>query len=97
MAALSNVVDIKGRSRVQSAAKTRGEWQEYSFRNTEELGDFVGKEIRASKMKYNKLAEKSGLCTNTISRLAHGETTYPRAHTLLMVLKALGFEFFVRG
>lgn len=97
MAALSNVVDIKGRSRVQAKAQARGEWQEYSFRSTEELGEFVGKEIRASKMKYQKLAEKSGLCANTISRLAHGETTYPRAHTLLMVLKALGFEFFVRG
>lgn len=94
MAAISNIVDIKGR---RATAKTRAEWQEYSFQDTQELGDFVGKEIRASKIKYQKLAEKSGLCVNTISRLAHGETTYPRAHTLFMVLKALGYEIFVRG
>lgn len=97
MTALANVVDIKGRSRVQAKAQARGEWSEHSFQTTQELGDFVGKEIRASKMKYQKLAEKSGLCVNTISRLAHGETTYPRAHTLFMVLRALGFEIFVRG
>lgn len=96
MVATANVVDIKGR-KVMAQARARGDWQEYNFNTTEELAAFVGKEIRGSRIKYTKLAEKSGLCPHTISRLAHGETTYPRAHTLLMVLKALGFEFFVRG
>ena len=100
MAATANIVELpklNSRNRVMAKAQARGDWNEYSFQNTEDLAAFVAKEIRESRIKYTKLADKAGVCSQTVSRLAHGETTYPRAHTLFMVLKALGFEIFVRG
>jgi transcriptional regulator with XRE-family HTH domain len=79
------------------AAQERAGIQEYSFRDEYELCAFVAGEIRSSKIKYTKLADKSGVCASTISNLAHDITKSPRAATLLKILKALGFEIFVRG
>jgi transcriptional regulator with XRE-family HTH domain len=71
--------------------------QEYSFRDTSELCAFVASEIRSSKLKYSKLAEKAGVWPQTVSNIAHGVTQSPRVSTVLPILKALGFEVFVRG
>lgn len=79
------------------AAQAKAGIQEYSFRDTYELCDFVAKEIRASKMKYTKMADKCGICAATVSNIASGTTRSPRAHTLMTILKALGYEIFVRG
>jgi transcriptional regulator with XRE-family HTH domain len=48
-------------------------------------------------MKYSKLASESNVCAQTISNIACGQTKSPRAATVLSILKALGFEVFVRG
>lgn len=90
------VVEFESARRFKAARAKLGV-QEYSFRDTYELCDFVAKEIRASKMKYTKLADKCGICAATVSNIASGTTRSPRAHTLLSILKALGYEFFVRG
>lgn len=71
--------------------------QEYSFDEINQLCDFCMREINATKQKYSKLAEKAGVCPTTISNLAKGNTNFPRASTVLQVLRALGFEVIVRG
>jgi len=79
------------------AAQVRAGIQEYNFRDASELCDFVASEIRTAKIKYSKLADKCGVCPATISNIATGTTKSPRASTVLQILKALGFEVFVRG
>jgi transcriptional regulator with XRE-family HTH domain len=78
-------------------AREKAGIKEYSFRNAFELCEFVASEIRASRMKYSKLASESNVCAQTISNIACGQTKSPRASTVLSILKALGFEVFVRG
>lgn len=73
------------------------EWRDRHFNDIGALCRFVGDEIRQSKMKYTKLAELANCHPTTISKLAHDETSSPRAHTVLQVLRALGFEVVVRG
>lgn len=73
---------------------TASDWH---FEDTAALCDFCSKEIRASKIKYSKLAEKAGVCVSTISKMARGETNFPRANTILEILRALGFQVVVRG
>jgi DNA-binding phage protein len=70
---------------------------DWHFDDTKALCDFCAKEIRASKIKYSKLAEKAGVCHSTISKMARGETNFPRANTILEILRALGFNVVVRG
>jgi transcriptional regulator with XRE-family HTH domain len=90
------VVSFESAKRFKSA-QARAGIQEYSFRDEFELCAFVAGEIRSSKIKYTKLADKCGVCASTISNLANDITKSPRAATLLKILKALGFEVFVRG
>lgn len=71
--------------------------QDWHFNDIEDLCAFCAKEIVASKMKYTKLAEAAGVCPSTIRNLAIAETRFPRAATVLQVLRALGFEVVVRG
>lgn len=81
----------------QRRVLAKGGIREYNFRNVDELCAFVAGEIRASKKKYVRIAEKAEVCPSTVSNLAHGITHYPRAATLLQILRALGYEVFVRG
>jgi transcriptional regulator with XRE-family HTH domain len=90
------VVEFESARRFKAAREKIG-IQEYSFRDAYELCEFVAKEIRASKTKYTKLADKSGVCAATVSNIASGTTKSPRAQTVLSILKALGYEVFVRG
>jgi len=69
---------------------------EINFANVYELTNFVAAEIRASKMKFVKLAEKAGCCASTVSNLAHGVTRDPRTGTMLNILRVLGFKVIVR-
>lgn len=85
-------------SRAARLVKTRqNESIDRHFHTIQDLCNFVSAEIRASRMKFVKIAEKSGVCPATVSNLAHGETQMPRAATLLQILRALGYEIVVRG
>lgn len=90
------VVSLESVKRFKSARAKVG-IQEYSFRTTYELVEFVADEIRASKMKYTKLAKKAGICPQTVSNIASRVTKAPRVSTVLPILKALDFDIFVRG
>lgn len=90
------VVEFESARRFKARQEKAG-IREYSFMTAEELCDFVAAEIRSSKIKYGKLADKSGVWPQTVSNIASGITKSPRASTLLNILKALGFEVFVRG
>lgn len=79
------------------AARQKAGIQEYSFRNTYELVEFVASEIRGSKLKYSKIADRAGCHPHTVSNIASRVTMAPRVSTVLNILKALGFEIFVRG
>lgn len=74
----------------------RGGIEEYTFADVHELAAFVAGEIRASKLKYARIAERAGVCASTVSKLAYGETHSPRANTVLQILLVLGFEIVAR-
>ncbi|NEI52695.1 helix-turn-helix domain-containing protein [Rhizobium leguminosarum] len=90
------VVQFESAKRFKRAQEKAG-IQEYSFRDAYELCAFVASEIQASRMNYSKLAEKAGIWPQTVSNIANGITRSPRVSTVLPILKALGFEVFVRG
>lgn len=71
--------------------------QDWAFDSVDQLCEFCAKELLASKKKYSKLAEDAGVCSSTIRNLAVSNTRFPRAATVLQVLRALGFEVIVRG
>lgn len=83
--------------RLAYARTERELWQDHHFNDVGAACRFVGAEIRASKLKYSKLAELANCHPQTISNLAHGETSQPRFSTILQILRALGFEIVVRG
>ena len=41
------------------------------------------------------LANQAGVTTNTVSRLAYGETKFPRFHTVIAVCDALGVKLVI--
>lgn len=42
--------------------------------------------------RINQIATRAGVASTTVSKLAYGETKYPRFHTVVAVLDALGFS-----
>jgi DNA-binding phage protein len=83
--------------RLVHSRQEREHWQDHHFNDIGKICEFLGAEIRASKMKYIKLAEQANCHPTTISNLAHGETHQPRMSTCLQIFRALGFEIVVRG
>lgn len=73
------------------------EWRDRQFNDIGALCKFLSEEIRASKMKFSKIAEMANCHPTTVAHLARNETGSPRASTVLQVLRALGFEVVVRG
>lgn len=73
------------------------QWSDRHFNDIAALCQFLSAEIRNSKMKFSKIAEMANCSPSTVSKMAHGETHYPRAGTVLQILRALGFEVIVRG
>lgn len=69
---------------------------EFTFNNVEELYAFLAREIAMKKMRYSKFAEKAELCAATVSRMAHGDTHFPRFGTVFAMLKVLGYELVVK-
>jgi len=92
-----NVVSMSSAAR--KAAKPMAvqiQSENISFENIYELTKFVAGEIRLSKMKYNKIAEKASCCSATVSNIAHGVTRDPRASTVIKILQVLGYRVAVR-
>ena len=52
----------------------------------------VQREIIRSRMPFGELATLSGVCTNTIGRIAYGDTKRPQMRTCMLILVALGWE-----
>lgn len=66
---------------------------EFHFTDTYDAIQFVASEIRTSKAKYKDLAKGANIkSTATVSRLASGETKYPRFSTIFGTASALGLE-----
>jgi len=45
-------------------------------------------------VKIRKIAEDTGLCSQTISRLIYGETKFPRFNTMIIILVYLGYQLY---
>jgi DNA-binding phage protein len=78
-------------------AREKAGIEEYNFKNVYEFVEFVASEIRKARIPYVKLAKKAKCHPRTIAKIADRETMAPRITTCLPILKALGFEIFVRG
>jgi hypothetical protein len=72
------------------------EVDEYEFGDVPELCAFVAGEIIRCHLSYKDLAAKAHVCVATVSRLASGDTQFPRAATLFGILNALGYTVVVR-
>lgn len=70
---------------------------EFTFNDIAELCAFVAREIEITKKKYSVLANKAGVCSSTVSRMANGTTQHPRAETVFQILKTLGYDVVVRN
>lgn len=81
----------------RKATKVVDGHMEITFNNVSELYSFLAREIALSKQKYSKFAKKAEMSPNTVSRMAHGETQYPRFQTVFAMLDTLGYELVVRS
>lgn len=50
--------------------------------------------IRSSHLKFNEIATRAGVCTQTVGRLAYGDTKRPTMPTVVRILMALGWRVF---
>jgi DNA-binding phage protein len=82
--------------KVSKAAPRVIKRNETEFHTVEEACKFVSLEIRQSKKKLSVIAREANVCTSTVSRMAYGETHFPRLGTILSILKVLGYEVVVR-
>ena len=86
------------RTLFESAAERRGKLKsdtlgEYHFADTFDAINFVAGQVRTSKLKYKNLAQGAGIKSPaTVSRLASGQTHYPRFSTIFGTASALGLE-----
>lgn len=63
-----------------------------SFTSAEKLINRVRDEIFENGATYKTLAEKAGVATATVQRLANGKTRWPRPTTLFPLLHSLGLS-----
>jgi transcriptional regulator with XRE-family HTH domain len=83
-------------SSARKKTPVRHESADISFANVYELTKFVAGEIRGSKMKFSKIADKAGCCASTVSNIAHGVTHDPRVGTVIKILGVLGYRVTAR-
>jgi hypothetical protein len=50
--------------------------------------------IRASHRKYLEIGSRSGVCTQTVSNIASGQTKFPHMSTVVRILMALGWSVY---
>ena len=63
-----------------------------SFQGVKKISSLIRQWERSNKANtYNIMAKRANLCSETVRRLASGDTKAPRLQTCLCVLKALGF------
>lgn len=86
----SNVVELV------TTAKSK-ETRRINFSNPYDVRVYAQSCIRDSKMKYSILAKKAGVCPQTVSRLASGETKDPRIGTVIRVLFSLGIRLYAEA
>jgi transcriptional regulator with XRE-family HTH domain len=67
-----------------------------SFTSAEKLINRVRDEIFENGATYKTLAEKAGVATATVQRLANGKTRWPRPTTLFPLLQSLGLVIDIR-
>ena len=65
------------------------------IRSPYELCAFLRDKIAASKMLQKDIAKRAGLCPQTVSRMASGETKDPRLNTAVALLLALNGGIYV--
>ena len=70
--------------------------EQFAFATTAELIGFVSAQIRESGRTYKDIASKSDCCLSTVSRMAAGDTRFPRLNTVMEILRTLGFALVVR-
>lgn len=67
-----------------------------SFTSAERLIDRVREEIFENGATYKVLANRAGVATATVQRLANGKTRWPRPTTLFPLLQSLGLVIDIR-
>jgi hypothetical protein len=90
------MVQVVSLSSARKKTPVRYESADISFNNVYELTKFVAGEIRGSKMKFSKIADKAGCCASTVSNIAHGVTHDPRTGTIIRILGVLGYRVVAR-
>lgn len=50
--------------------------------------------LQSSHLKFYDIAQRSGVCIETVSRLAYGDTKFPRMSTVVRILMALGWTIY---
>lgn len=56
--------------------------------------DLCRREIRRSKLKYMEIASRSGVCVQSVSNIASGDTKFPRMSTVVRILMVLGWSIY---
>ena len=70
--------------------------EEFTFKDIYELCGFLQHEIQMSRRRYSEIAGKAGVCAQTVSKMASGESKAQRDSTVFEILRGLGFEVVVR-
>mgnify|MGYP006056084903 FL=1 len=65
------------------------------MRSPYHLCAFLRDRIAKSKIQYKELAKQTGLCVETVSRMATGEPKAPRLNTAFVLLTALGVKIYL--
>lgn len=50
--------------------------------------------IRTSHLKYYEIAQRSGVCVQAVSKIAYGDTRFPRMSTVVRILVAMGWTVY---
>jgi hypothetical protein len=90
----SSAFDTPAATRARLASDTPGE---FHFDDPFEAVAFVAGRLRQSKMKYAHVAKAAHMSGSTASKLASGQTRYPRFSTMTGILGALGLETVIRA
>lgn len=50
--------------------------------------------IRSSTFKYQDIAQRAGVCSQTVANIAYGDTKFPRMSSVVRILMALDWRIF---
>lgn len=66
------------------------------LRTTRDLAEFIGLNVAADRLSISAVAERAGLCWQTVDRLIDGDTKDPRLSTAIKLLRTFGYDVTVR-